>query len=234
VHLSRTDGTILPPVYQRRGWLVLQSVTECGIGIRGSDAVAHPFHVGGCVWRVYRHNVERIERFLRQYRLFSVSTATARGCVPTHGASGTEFHVLQEPRLFLTETLDDCVAAATDLTFDNGRLLPNVGDYGTTSANDRNSQQQHRKYFTVDSLEVWGVGGTAVTLLALQQREAARAVTQEAIRRARKVDKAQFLDDFRTGTFASKAFQHRQEADGRANEDMDERARDPDKTYQYS
>ena len=124
---------------------------------------------------------------------------------------------VQEPRLFLTETLDDCVAAATDLTFDNGRLLPNVGDYGTTSANDKNSQQQHRKYFTVDSLEVWGVGGTAATRTALQQRDVARAQAQETIRRARKVDKAQFLDDFRSGTYASKAFQHRQETDGRAD-----------------
>ena len=165
--------------------------------------------------------------------MYCNSSARSRGY--DQQAHGLGFGgTVQEPRLFLTETLDDCVASATDLTFDNGRLLPNVGDYGTTSANDKNSQQQHRKYFTVDSLEVWGVGGTAVTLVALQQREAARAVTQEAIRRARKVDKAQFLDDFRTGTFASKAFQHRQEADGRANEDMDERARDPDKTYQYS
>jgi len=142
---------------------------------------------------------------------------------------------VHEPRLFLAETLDDCCAAATDLTFENGRLLPEISiDNKGNGNNTNNTQQQHRKYFTVDSLEVWGVGGTAVTQAALEQREAARAVTNEAIRRARKVDKAQFLDDFRAGTFASKAFQHRQEADGRANDDMDERCRDKDKTYEYA
>ena len=131
---------------------------------------------------------------------------------------------VQEPRLFLAENFDDCVAASQDLTFDNGRLLPEVGT----------NQQQHRKRFEIESLEVWGVGGTDTVQSALEDREASRAVANEAIRRARKVDKAQFLDDFRTGTFGSKVFQHRTEADGRADADMNERCQDKDKVFEHA
>lgn len=130
---------------------------------------------------------------------------------------------VQEPRLFLAENFDECVAAAQDLTFDNGRLLPEVG-----------SSQQHRKLFDIDSLEVWGVGGTAAVQAALEARVASRAVTDEAIRRARNVDKAQFLDDFKAGTFGGKAFQHRQEVDGRADADLNERNQDKDKVFDYA
>lgn len=138
---------------------------------------------------------------------------------------------VQEPRLFLPESFDDCVAASQDLTFENGRLLPDVG-----SSAGQQQQQQHRKVFDIDSLEVWGVGGTETVQSALQARDACRAIADEAIRRARKVDKAQFLDDFRAGTFASKAFAHRQDVDGRADADLNERANadNKDKMFEYA
>jgi TLD len=132
---------------------------------------------------------------------------------------------VQEPRLFLPESFEDCVASSQDLTFENGRLLPDLDDAGG---------QQSKKYFDIDSLEVWGVGGSDVVQAAFQARDASRAITDEAIRRARKVDKAQFLDDFRAGTFESKAFQHQQQIDGRADCDVQDRNHDKDKVYDYA
>jgi TLD len=132
---------------------------------------------------------------------------------------------VQEPRLFLPESFEDCVAASQDLTFENGRLLPDLDVAG---------EQQSKKYFDIDSLEVWGVGGSDVVQAAFQARDASRAITDEAIRRARKVDKAQFLDDFRAGTIESKAFQHRQQIDGRADCDVQDRNQDRDKVYEYA
>lgn len=117
---------------------------------------------------------------------------------------------VDQPRLFFTEHLDDpCHGGNRDLTFENGKLDPTDTD------------------FFVDSLEVWGVGGVDAVRGALAARDAKRALKDEAIRRARKVDKAQFLDDFRAGTFDSKAFAHRQQVDGRA--DLDEALREKDK-----
>lgn len=118
---------------------------------------------------------------------------------------------VDEPRLFLTESFDDCRAGARDLTFENGSLLPPLPSGAQQST------------FEIDVVEVWGVGGDQVVADALDERQKARALKEEGIRRARKVDKAQFLDDFRSGVIDSKAFKHRQEIDGRADEDCKDR-----------
>jgi hypothetical protein len=70
--------------------------------------------------------------------------------------------------------------------------------------------------------------------VGLEARDASGAVTDKAIRRARKVDKAQFLDDFCAGTFGGKAFAHRQEVDGSADCDLEEMCQDKDKVYEYT
>lgn len=104
----------------------------------------------------------------------------------------------EQPRLFLAESFDNCVAAASDMTFESGRLLDHKG---TT--------------FEIDNLEVWGVGGTEVVQEALGARSRQRDIKNAAIQKARKVDKAQFLDDFRSGLIESKAFQHQAQVQGR-------------------
>jgi TLD len=125
---------------------------------------------------------------------------------------------IDQPRLFLPETLDDpCYASPRDLTFENGKL--------ESSADSS---------FFVDSVEVWGVGGEEAVAAALAARTEKRALKDDAIQKARKVDKAKFLDDFREGTFDSKAFAHRQQVDGRGREDMEERVRDKSKEYEYA
>ncbi len=117
-----------------------------------------------------------------------------------------------KPRLFISETFDGCMAGAGDLTFEPGRLLP-LREVGHPNSS---------KYFDLESLEVWGVGGDAVTLSALNARHKQREIVASNIRKARKVDKAAFLDDFRSGLIESKAFKHREEIRGRGDCHIDD------------
>ncbi len=116
-----------------------------------------------------------------------------------------------QPRLFLNEAFDACVASSQDLTFESGPLLPRTGEGGL------------RKYFEIESLEVWGVGGEEVVNEALGARNRARELRDAAIRQSRKVDRAAFLDDFRSGLIESKAFKYRDEIQGRGDVDVEER-----------
>lgn len=124
---------------------------------------------------------------------------------------------IQQPRLFLDESFENNIASHRDLTFDNGYLLPqpptsqenNLYNLMNHSSNNNNS------IFDIDCIEVWGVGSKDVISQGLLQRDKQRDITNEAIRRARKVDKAQFLDDLRNGTMGdNKNFKHRAELDG--------------------
>lgn len=113
-----------------------------------------------------------------------------------------------KPRLFLAESFDDCFAGSDDLTFEKGPLLetkPNGG--GFRSAAD--------SMFEIDNLEVWGVGGSEVVEESLKARSRTRDIRQANINKARKVDKAAFLDDLRNGVIDNKAFAHRQQIQGR-------------------
>jgi hypothetical protein len=115
---------------------------------------------------------------------------------------------VDQPRLFLAESFDTCHAGSQDLTFEKGPLL-------ATS---------HDTHFDIDNLEVWGVGGTEVVEEALGARMRQRGIRDAAIQKARKVDKAAFLDDFKSGIIESKAFQHRDQIRGNegAAIDMDD------------
>ena len=116
------------------------------------------------------------------------------------------------PRLFVAETFDGCVASSADLTFEPGPLLPPAREGGGS-----------RKYFSISDLEVWGVGGDEAVASGLDARKAQRAILDANIQKARKVDKAQFLDDFKSGLIESKAFQHRTEARGRHDFEADDK-----------
>jgi hypothetical protein len=113
---------------------------------------------------------------------------------------------VDKPRLFLPESFDDCWAGTQDLTFENGLLLAD----------------KHDSNFIIDNLEVWGVGGTDVVNEALGARSRERDIRQATINKARKVDKAAFLDDFRSGLIESKAFAHQGQIRGRETACIDE------------
>ena len=122
------------------------------------------------------------------------------------GFGGTD----ELPRLFIAETFDGCVASSADLTFEPGPLLPPAKEGGA------------RKYFSICDLEVWGVGGDEAVASGLDARKAQRAILDANIQKARRVDKAQFLDDFKSGLIESKAFKHRTEARGRHDFEADD------------
>ena len=114
---------------------------------------------------------------------------------------------VDQPRLFLAETFDynDNYAGTQDVTYENGPFLP-VTETGT-----------YPKHFEVEALEVWGVGGDEVVQQALGAQSKARSIRDAGIRKAKKVDRAAFLDDLRSGVVDSKMFQHRQQIDGVSN-----------------
>jgi TLD len=128
---------------------------------------------------------------------------------------------VHRPRLFISEAFEDCNADKQDLTFDNGPLMLWTCDDDDNAGGPGNSSSSSK--FSPDSLQVWAVGGQAVVEAALHERGHHRDVVEQGIRRARKVDKAQFLDDLRSGTIDSKAFAHRQQIDGRADQDVADR-----------
>mmetsp|Transcript_16065 Transcript_16065/g.46245 ORF Transcript_16065/g.46245 Transcript_16065/m.46245 type:complete len:710 (-) Transcript_16065:76-2205(-) len=115
----------------------------------------------------------------------------------------------EEPRLFIAESFDGCVASSADMTFESGPLLP---PYSGGSSKD----------FEISDLEVWGVGGEEAVSEGLGARDKQRDLTAANIKKARKVDKAAFLDDFQSGMIDSKAFKHRDQIRGRADYCIDE------------
>mmetsp|Transcript_14837 Transcript_14837/g.31708 ORF Transcript_14837/g.31708 Transcript_14837/m.31708 type:complete len:534 (+) Transcript_14837:44-1645(+) len=114
----------------------------------------------------------------------------------------------ERPRLFLDESFDDCRAGSDDLTFEKGLLLAGNGDSSAATATAN-------AMFEIDNLEVWGVGGTEVVKESLKARSRSRDIRQANINKARKVDKAAFLDDLRSGVIDNKAFAHRAQIQGR-------------------
>ena len=141
----------------------------------------------------------------------------------------------QRPRLFLSETLDDCHADRQDLTFDNGALLlgsSSTDPNGSSSGVPGGGGDAASTSFSPDTLQVWAVGGEEVVQAALEARGHHRDTVEQGIRRARKVDKAQFLDDLRSGAIDSKAFAYRQQIDGRADQDVKERNQEQQRKHQ--
>lgn len=127
---------------------------------------------------------------------------------------------VDQPRLFLSESFDDCQALRDDLTFEKGSLLgTSVDGYGGSDSST----------FEIDNVEVWAVGGTEVVQESLQARDRSRDIRKAAIQKARKVDKAAFLDDFKSGLIESKAFVHREQIQGRDGTCIDEEQ----EKYQY-
>jgi len=125
---------------------------------------------------------------------------------------------VHQPRLFLEESLDHCYAGSGDLTFDHGPLFVDA----SSDDADGLSSTTNKCHFELDQLEVWGVGGEDVVREALGDRQKARAIQDANLQKARKVDKAAFLDDFRSGLIESKAFKHRGEMRGRADACIDD------------
>ena len=103
------------------------------------------------------------------------------------GMGGT----LEKFRLFIPDTLEDCVAHSNCLTFENGSLL-NASNNNTTETFPTN---QSSSSFVIDVMEIWGCGGDEVVNDALSAQQKDRGERDELIRKARLVDKAAFASN---------------------------------------
>ncbi len=103
---------------------------------------------------------------------------------------------IDQPRFQISETFEQCIASSgnmMDTTFEGGPLLPGQWD----------------KYFNIDVLEVWGVGGEDVVRNASSDKEQHEDIVDAARKKVQRVDRKQFLDDFTSGLHGSKLFEHR-------------------------
>jgi hypothetical protein len=89
----------------------------------------------------------------------------------------------QQPRLHLTESLEECRCLPYDTLFQDGDLL--CGKCDSTLY-----------YFDIDTIEVWGVGGQDWINDALKAQEKERGVRESALEQVRRVDKRQLLEHF--------------------------------------
>ncbi|KAL9188499.1 hypothetical protein ACHAXT_006877 [Thalassiosira profunda] len=108
--------------------------------------------------------------------------AQTNGSVHGIGIGGTA----SQPRLHISESLEECRALEFDALFQDGDLLSG-------------KCQESLFYFDVDCIELFGVGGEDWIKHALQARELAREMKIASLEKARKVDKRQFMEDFENG-----------------------------------
>lgn len=98
---------------------------------------------------------------------------------------------LEKFRLFIPDTLEECVAHSNCLTFENGSLL-NHSNNNTESLPLPNTSSGS---FVIDVMEIWGCGGDEVVNDALSAQQKDRGERDELIRKARLVDKAAFASN---------------------------------------
>lgn len=96
----------------------------------------------------------------------------------------------KRPRFFISASLDTCRLGSRDGTFES--------DHDNKASDS---------LWNLHSLSVWGVGGESA-LRALTHR---RSMQEANLQKVRQVDKAAFLNDFRSGLIESKMFGHREE-----------------------
>jgi len=105
----------------------------------------------------------------------------------------------QFPRLHITPSFERCKAQSMDGAYDTGPLLSN-----------------DELYFDVDAIEVWAVNVNEDDYAMALARGKAHQEWKEGVRvHTAKVDRRQFLQDFREGIFGSNLFEHRDQTRGR-------------------
>ena len=115
---------------------------------------------------------------------------------------------IEQPRLFIPESLEECSAAFWDGTFQQGELLP----------------AEALEKFQIKALEVWGVGGDGAIRKGMHDRAERREMTDTVIHRAQVVtDKRQFAKDLKSGLIPNKVFAYQDEMRGRKEYEVDEK-----------
>jgi hypothetical protein len=101
------------------------------------------------------------------------------------GTTGTTSPT-QQPRLHITESFEECRCLPYDSLFEDADLL----------SGKCNSSLY---YFDIDTVEVWGVGGNPWIEDALLAQQKERVARENALEKARKVDKRMLLEHFENG-----------------------------------
>lgn len=91
-----------------------------------------------------------------------------------------------QPRVHITENLELARALAYDKLFEDGDLLLGNCD-------------QSLYHFDIDCIEVWGVGGEEWIKSAMETQAGTKELHASVLEHVRTVDKAAFMDDFKTG-----------------------------------
>ena len=143
---------------------------------------------------------------------FGMSSSSGVGYRPAK--SGKPFGIaaggtIDQPRFHITESFERCIASAgnmMDKTFESGPLLPGQWD----------------KYFNIDVLEVWGVGGEDIVCGATLAKEKYENIAEATRKKVQRVDRKQFVDDLKYGFVNNRLFEHR--FDGNVRYDFDANA----------
>lgn len=127
------------------------------------------------------------------------SSSSTDGCVHGLGVGGTS----KQPRLHLTENLEECRAMEFCSTFESGPLLKEGSD--------------SLYFFDIDCLEVWGVGGDEWISKSLMAQKRSRYSSERAMKRAQTVDKKQIFDDLKSLGTSPGLFDHMEYASNRTD-----------------
>ena len=106
------------------------------------------------------------------------------------------------PRLHLTTSLEQCKAGVMDSTFGEGPLLADCRD--------------DEQFFDVDSLEVWAIRSFDFAE-CLQAGQLHASIRESTRRHMAQVDRLQFVEDFASGVYLNRSYQHRDWSRGRAD-----------------
>jgi hypothetical protein len=106
------------------------------------------------------------------------------------------------PRFHITKSLERCIASSIGISYESGPLLSN-----------------DETYFDIDTIEVWAVRCPDHTTYTKSVTDGLRqlAIKEEVRSKCSRVDKAQFLDDFRSGAYMNHLFDHQRATRGRAD-----------------
>lgn len=135
------------------------------------------------------------------------------------GIGGTP--ALDQFRLFISESFDECIVNSSCLTFEPGKLAsvdPSSNVivstlFGEEITIEDSSKSSGPLYLDIDVIEVWGCGGERFISKAIEAQTEARQLAARTLDKARTCDKATFFNNgFDQEFLLSKTLQHRKEA----------------------
>lgn len=156
-------------------------------------------------WNVYQRNGES-SKYMQYLHTPATSYRSQQGSLSGLAVGGVG---VDTPRLHLNPSLERCQAGAVDTVFQSGPLL-----------------SDDQMFFDVQVLEVFAIKVTDEDYRHGVEAGQLQASIKEGTRQQiAQVDRAQFVDDFKSGAFMNSLYQHRSEARGRHDDYADDEER---------